>query len=379
MRIALVSPLFESVPPKFYGGTERIVAYLCQGLTELGHEVTLFASGDSQARVDLVPTVSSALRLANQKGLDSVSMHIAQLAAVSRRAHDFDVIHNHMDYLGFPLALQGSTPVVSTLHGRLDHPDTIKVLESYEDIALVSISNAQRLPVPNLHWVGTVYHGLPLASFAFNSQPGKYLAFLGRISPEKRPDMAIAIARRSGVPLKIAAKIDAADRDYYEHSIKGLIDGTFVEYIGEINEREKSAFLGEALGLLFPIDWPEPFGLAPLEAWACGTPVLARPFGSVPEIHVDNVTGFVRNTVDELAAMVPQLANISRTGIRAHAEQHFSLHRMCEDYLNVYQQFRQGTRRAPLQLGQPNGREWRVLHSVGVPPSRYQQDRFEGQ
>jgi len=380
MRIALISPLFESVPPKLYGGTERVVANLCRGLVELGHEVTLFASGDSQVVCDLVPTTRCALRLASTPINDYMAYHIAQLGAVCRRADEFDVIHNHMDYLGFPLALTASTPVVSTMHGRLDMAETMYVLRHYDDIPLVSISNDQRRPVPELNWVGTVYHGLPLDTFTFSSKPGSYLAFLGRISCEKRPDLAIEIARRSGVPLKFAAKVDKADKDYYEAVIKPQIDGKFIEYIGEIAEHEKSEFLGGALAMLFPIDWPEPFGIAPVEAWACGTPVLARPCGSVPELHVDGVTGYVRDSAADLAALVPRLENFDRAGCRAYAERRFSLHRMCEDYVDVYRKLNALSRPTSqaVQLVQPHDREWGVLHSLGSPAPGNKQDRLKG-
>ena len=341
MRSALVSPLFESTPPRLYGGTERVVANLCCGLIQLGHDVTLFASGDSDKLGELAASVDGALRLNITKVLEPGTYHIAQMAAVARRAGEFDVIHNHMDYWGFPLTLITETPVVSTLHGRLDHPDWIHVLRAFGDIPYVSISEAQRAPVPELNWQATVHHGLKIDDFTLAPEPGSYLAFLGRISPEKRPDLAIEIARMAGVPLKIAAKIDNADKDYYESKIRPLIDGTLVEYIGEISEREKSAFLGGALGLLFPIDWPEPFGLVPVEAWACGTPVLARPCGSVPELHRDGVTGYVRSSAAALAGLVPSLATFDRKGCRRYAEQYFSYLRMAENYVDIYQDLAQ--------------------------------------
>lgn len=385
MRIALLSPLFESVPPKLYGGTERVVANLCRGLTELGHEVTLFASGDSTAAGELVAAVPLALRLADVSLTDQVSFHVGQLAALMRRMDDFDVIHNHNDVLGLPLALMHRTPVVTTLHGRLDSPVTQQVLRQYADAPLVSISNDQRAPVRDLGWVRTVYHGLPLEDFRFTPNPGKYLAFLGRISPEKRPDLAIDIALASGVPLKIAAKVDREDRDYYDRLIRPRIDGRHVEFIGEIAEHEKSEFLGGALAMLFPIEWPEPFGIAPVEAWACGTPVLARPFGSVPELHVDGVTGFVRHANADLAALVPQLEGFDRARCRAYAERNFSLHRMCEDYLDVYRQLERGRddsiageEDATLQPGESHDRRWGLLHPVGRLAAWHQQDRFEG-
>lgn len=385
MHIALLSPLFESVPPKLYGGTERVVANLCRGFAKMGHEVTLFASGDSTAPGDLVATVPSALRLAAIHPAEQVSYHMAQLADVMRRIDDFDVVHNHNDILGLPLTLMERTPVVTTLHGRLDSAVTSKVLSEYRDAAFVSISDNQRLPIPDLNWSATVYHGLPIEDFRFTPATGTYLAFLGRISPEKRPDLAIDIAQMTGIPLKIAAKVDREDQAYYDAVIKPRIDGRLVEYIGEIGDHEKSDFLGGALAMLFPIDWPEPFGIAPVEAWACGTPVLARPFGSVPELHVDGITGYVRRDVTELAALVPELERFDRARCRAYAERNFSIHRMCGDYLDVYRQLPRrieagydGKDLETLQPGQPNGGQWGFLHSVRRAVAGHQQDRFEG-
>jgi glycosyltransferase involved in cell wall biosynthesis len=381
MHIALLSPLFESVPPKLYGGTERVVANLCRGFAELGHDVTLFASGDSAASRDalLVASVDRALRLANVGAAEQVSYHVAQLGDVIRRMDAFDVVHNHNDLFGLPLALLDRAPVVTTLHGRLDGREARHLLQAYADTPFVSISGSQRLPLPDLNWVGTVYHGLPLADFKFAPEPGRYLAFLGRVSPEKRPDLAIEIARLSGVPLKIAAKVDHHDRDYYESVVKPLIDGKHVEFIGEIGEHEKSEFLGGALGLLFPIDWPEPFGLAPVEAWACGTPVLARPRGSVVELHADGVSGFVREDVHQLARLVPELFTFDRARCRAYAETNFSLHRMCEDYLDVYRHLDDAqSRQEALQSGQSDGGGWGVLHPLRRAAAGHRQAGLEG-
>jgi glycosyltransferase involved in cell wall biosynthesis len=366
MRIAILSPLYESVPPKLYGGTERVVANLVRGLTEMGHEVTLFASGDSRVPVELVSTVPHALRLAPVKSQDPAAFHLAMLGELIRRRDDFDVVHSHVDYLGFPLAASMALPIVSTMHGRLDFAEIKHVLGHYRDVPLVSISDHQRLPAPDQNWVATVYHGLPMDTFEYREQPGAYLAFLGRMSVEKRPDLAIDIARLAGIPLKMAAKVDTADAAYFEAVVKPKIDGRFIEYVGEIAEHEKSAFLGNALGMVFPIDWPEPFGLAPVEAWACGTPVLARPCGSVPELHADGITGFVRETPEDLAALACRLSELDRGRVRAYAERNFSLQRMCEDYVNVYLQLQGGADKdaEAVQLGQPDDHRWGVLYPV---------------
>lgn len=391
MKIAQVTPLYEAVPPKLYGGTERVVANLARGMTELGHEVTLFASGDSRTAARLVPGAPVALRLAESNHQSDVAFHMAQLAAVAARLDEFDVIHNHADVFGLPLSLLDGPLVVTTLHGRLDEAATQAALRAYQDTAYVSISDHQRLPVADLPWAATVYHGLPIENFRFSAEPGTYLAFLGRTSREKRLDLAIDIAHLAGVPLKIAAKVDPVDRAYYEAEIKPRIDGRFIEYVGEIGEHEKSDFLGGAVAMLFPIDWPEPFGIAPVEAWATGTPVLARPYGSVPELHADGITGYVRDDVAELAALVGTLSRFDRARCRAYAERNFSLHRMCEDYLDVYRH--QGRRQAArhgrpdhagegaetLQPGQPDGGRWGVLHPFRRAAAGHQQDRIERQ
>ncbi len=337
MRVALVSPLFESVPPQKYGGTERVVAYLCDGLQELGCEVTLFASADSEVSCELVAGSPTALRSTNMSPHDQIQCHLAMMSDLARRVGDFDVIHSHIETMILPVAELSDTPVVATMHGRLDLPWAIKMLRAANNLSMVSISDYQRLPIADGNWIRTIYHGLPIENYKFYSKPGSYLCFLGRIAPEKRPDLAIKIARDSGVPLKIAAKVDPVDRDYYEAEIKPLIDGRFIEFIGEIADHEKSEFLGNALGMVFPIDWPEPFGLAPVEAMACGTPVLSRPFGSVPEIQIDGYTGFVHLQPEALAASVDKLVNMDRLLIRQYVEQNFSLARMCEEYVDVYQ------------------------------------------
>jgi glycosyltransferase involved in cell wall biosynthesis len=315
LRIAQIAPLYESVPPRLYGGTERIIAYLAEELARRGHQVTLFASGDSTVQVPLKAGSTNALRLS---GLDhlATSFHLPMLSQVYDRAGRFDLIHSHLDYWSFPLARLVSVPTVSTMHGRLDLTDLLPIYRYYSDLPLVSISDEQRRPLPDMNWVGTVYHGLPRNLLRFNSEPGKYLAFLGRISPEKRPDLAIEIARRSGMRLKIAAKVDRADREYFENVVKPLLSTPGIEYIGEINETQKAEFLGGAVALLFPVDWPEPFGLVMIEALACGTPVIARPCGSVPEILRHGVTGFVASSLDDLVAAVEKVRTISRRACR---------------------------------------------------------------
>ncbi len=335
LRIAQVAPLYESVPPKLYGGTERIVAYLAEELVRRGHEITLYAAGDSTAKVPLTAGSSEALRL---KGLDYLGplFHLPMLSEVYENAGRFDVIHSHVDCLGFPLARHVRVPTVSTMHGRLDLGEMLPVYNSYSDMPLVSISNDQRRPLPEMNWMRTVYHGLPRNLLNFGSGSGKYLAFLGRICPEKRPDLAIEVARQSGVPLKIAAKVDRVDRAYFDTVIKPMLSAPGVEFIGEINETEKQQFLGDALALLFPIDWPEPFGLVMIEALACGTPVVARPLGSVPEILRHGVTGFIGSSLEELVAGVKSIGAISRQKCRDDFEARFTAEVMAANYERVY-------------------------------------------
>lgn len=340
MRVALVSPLFESVPPRFYGGTERVVYNLCQGLPSHGIEVTLFASRDSRVDrdVDLVPVIDEALRLRRVPVADPIAFNLKMLAAVAERASDFDLIHSHHDYWMLPLTRMTSTPLLSTLHGRLDLPNISEAFGSYPDAYYVSISQSQRIPMPRLKWIRTVHHGIDTNGFKFHGEVGKYLAFLGRITPEKRPEWAIQIAKQSGVPLKIAAKIEGGEgKEYYDRLVKPHVDGRFIEYLGEISEREKSEFLGRALALVFPIDWPEPFGLVMLEALACGTPVLARPCGAASEVLVEGVTGFSHLDLSALAKRVPQVLRLDRRECRRWVEKRFSLKRMVEDYIHVYQ------------------------------------------
>ncbi len=335
MRIAQVAPLYESVPPALYGGTERVVSYLTEELVRQGHDVTLFASGDSTTEANLIAPCRRALRL-DPDCRDSLAYHIIMLEEVFRRANDFDIVHFHIDYLHFPVSRRTRVPNITTLHGRLDLPEHGAVYRQFPDMPLVSISNAQRRPLPKVSWRATVYHGLPDDLYAFESRPGKYLAFIGRISPEKGLDRAIEAAIRAGMPMRIAAKVDKVDREYFETTIKPMLDHPLVEYIGEIGEREKQEFLGGAYALMFLIDWPEPFGLAMIEALACGTPVIAFRRGSVPEVIDPGVTGFIVNSVDEAVEAIPQVAKLNREDCRKAVDERFSSYRMANDYLIQY-------------------------------------------
>jgi glycosyltransferase involved in cell wall biosynthesis len=335
VRIAQVSPLFESVPPKLYGGTERVVSFLTEELVRQGHDVTLFASGDSVTKARLIACSAQSLRL--HKGcIDQFAHHIRMLEEVYRRAHQFDIIHFHIDYLHFPASRREHTPHVTTLHGRLDIPDLQPLYRTYPEMPLISISDAQRLPLPFANWQGTVYHGLPLNLLRCYPHRGQYLAFLGRVSPEKRVDRAIEIAKRLGMPLKIAAKVDKADRDYFTETIKPLLDHPLIEYVGEIGEAQKNQFLGEAAALLFPIDWPEPFGLVMVEAMACGTPVVAYRNGSVPEVMRDGVSGFIVNDMDQAVKATERALTLDRLACRKYFEERFSAGRMAEGYLQLF-------------------------------------------
>ncbi|RMD85338.1 MAG: glycosyltransferase family 4 protein [Candidatus Dadabacteria bacterium] len=335
MRIAQVAPLYESVPPKLYGGTERVVSYLTEELAAQGHDVTLFASGDSVTKARLRAPVAQALRLGDGYD-DPIPYHLVELEHVLREAHRFDVVHFHTDYIHFPLARRLPVPHVTTLHGRLDLRDLPLLYREFEDIPLVSISDAQREPLQWANWKATVYHGLPVDLYRPVLRPEGYLAFLGRISPEKRPDRAIEIARRAGVPLRIAAKVDRADRDYFETKIRPLLSGPGVEFIGEIGEKDKNEFLGNALALLFPIDWPEPFGLVMIESMACGTPIVAFRGGSVPEVIDEGVTGFIVEDIAGAVAAVERVAELDRRLVRRTFERRFTAARMARDYLAVY-------------------------------------------
>jgi glycosyltransferase involved in cell wall biosynthesis len=336
LKIAQVAPLYESVPPVTYGGTERVVSYLTEELVAQGQDVTLFASGDSQTSAKLVPGSQRSLRLSGNC-IDHLAHHIAMLDDVMRMAPEFDIIHFHIDYMHFPLSRYCALPSLTTLHGRLDLPDLIPVYKKFPDAPLVSISLSQRKPLPRVNWVGNISHGLPMDLLTFQPNPGDYLAFLGRISPEKRVDRAIEIARRAEMPLKIAAKIDNADRDYYESTIKPLMSDPNVEFIGEIGEHEKSEFLGNAYAYLFPIDWPEPFGLTMIEAMACGTPTIAFNCGSVKEVMQEGLTGFIVEDIDQAVAAVEEIATIERTACRNVFEKRYSAARMAEEYVEIYQ------------------------------------------
>jgi glycosyltransferase involved in cell wall biosynthesis len=336
MKIAQVAPLYEAVPPRFYGGTERVVAHLTDALVELGHEVTLFASGEAQTKARLVPVRDQAIRLDPAPLKSDLAAHLTQLAEVRRRADQFDVIHFHTDMMHFPFFAGMAGKTVTTLHGRLDLKDLAGVYQRWPQFPLVSISDDQRRPLPWANWAATVHHGLAADLYRFQPRSQGYLAFLGRISPEKRPDRAIAIARRLGMPLKIAAKVDAADKSYFEEKIEPLLHNHLVEFIGEIGDPQKSAFLGGADALLFPIDWPEPFGLVMIEAMACGTPVIAYASGSVPEVIEDGLTGFIVRNEDEAAAAILRLPTLDRAAIRRRFEERFSATAMARRYLDLY-------------------------------------------
>jgi glycosyltransferase involved in cell wall biosynthesis len=336
MRIAQVAPLFESVPPRLYGGTERVVSYLTEELVRQGHQVTLFASADSITSAELVPCASRALRL--DPGVRDPIPHIMlMLDKVRDCVDEFDILHFHIDYVHFPLFRQQAARTLTTLHGRQDLADHMQFYRRFAQMPLVSISNAQRAPLGRANFVATVHHGLSVDLHKPAVDPrGGYLAFLGRISPEKRPDRAIAIARAAGMPLKIAAKIDKVDEAYFAEVIAPLLKDPGVEFIGEINERAKTDFLGQAAGLIFPIDWPEPFGLVVIEAMACGTPVLAFPCGSVPEIVEDFLTGRIVSSVEEAVQAIPELLALDRRAVRRRFEERFSAARMAADYVRVY-------------------------------------------
>src|SRR2546427_5686802 len=336
MKIAQIAPLMESVPPRLYGGTERIVSYLTDELVRLGHEVTLFASADSVTAAELVSCASMALRL-DSNVRDPIPYYMLMLDRVRELAEEFDILHFHIDQFHFPLFRQMADRTVTTLHGRQDLPDLKPLYLGFSEMPLVSISNDQRRPVAKANFVATIHHGIPanLHKPVYNPRGG-YVAFLGRISPEKRPDRAIRIARTLGIPLKIAAKVDKVDEAYFREKIVPLLNQPGVEFIGEIDERAKSEFLGDARALLFPVDWPEPFGLSMIEAMACGTPVLAFGCGSVPEIVDHGVTGLIVGAMDEAIRMLPEVLALDRRAVRQRFEQRFSAARMARDYVHVY-------------------------------------------
>ena len=335
MRIAQVAPLAESVPPKLYGGTERVVSWLTEELVRQGHEVTLFASGDSNTSAELIPCSPRGLRLAGIR--DHLATHLVMLSKVRRAASDFDIIHFHVDLLQHPLFHHIEYKTVTTMHGRLDLPDNMPIYRAFPHMPLVSISDHQRGPMPPfVNWADTIPHGLPAAQTTFNKHGGDYLAFLGRICRDKRPDRAIEIAKRSGMPLKIAAKVDPADTDYFEQIIKPMLDHPLIEFVGEIDDRQKGAFLGNARALLFPIDWPEPFGLVMIEAMSAGTPVIAWRAGSVPEIITEGVSGFMVSSIDEGVAAVEKSQTLNRALVRQAFEQRFTVEKMTNAYIETY-------------------------------------------
>jgi glycosyltransferase involved in cell wall biosynthesis len=335
MKIAQIAPLIESIPPTLYGGTERVVSYLTEEMVKQGHEVTLFASGDSCTKAHLEPMVERALRLGGHA--EPLPHHMLMLDKVARMASDFDIVHFHLDYLHFPLSRALSIPNVTTLHGRLDLPDLAPIFREFQDMPLVSISDHQRTPLPFASWFTTIYHGMPKDDCEFYPTSSNYLAFLGRISPEKRVDRAIEIAKRAGMEIRIAAKVDKVDQEYFDTLIKPLLDHPLVNYTGEITLREKNELLGNAYAVLFPIDWPEPFGLVMIEAMASGTPVIAYRHGSVPEVINEGETGFIVENIDEAVTAVEKVAALSRHRCRQVFEERFSSERMTRDYIDVYQ------------------------------------------
>lgn len=334
MKIAQIAPLYESVPPKLYGGTERVVHWLTEELVRLGHQVVLFASSDSATSAELVGCGERALRL-DESVYDPVPHHIAMLEKVRRRACEFDVLHFHTDHLHFPLTRTMTPPSVTTLHGRLDRPDLKPMFAEFADAPVISISESQRRPL-TANFVATVYHGLPESAYDFVAKGGDYLVFLGRIAPEKRPDRAIEIARRAGCKLKIAAKIGKKDRQYFNDVVRPLLKQPHVEFVGEVNEKEKKQILSGALAMLFPIDWPEPFGLVMIEAMACGTPTIAWRCGSTPEVVDDGVSGFLVSGVEQAAAAVDRAQRLDRKMVRRRFEERFTARRMALDYLEAY-------------------------------------------
>jgi len=334
MKIAQVAPLYESVPPRLYGGTERIVSYLTEELVRQGHDVTLYASGDSRTAARLAPAWPRALRL-DPGHVDRLAPHLVMLEQVARDAEDFDLIHYHVDYLHFPFSRRSRVPQLTTLHGRLDLPELPALYGEYRDMPLVSVSDHQRAPLPGTAWAGTVYHGLPEELHRLQPRSGGYLAFVGRISPEKRVDRAVEIAARTGLPLKVAGKVDPADAAYFQ-TVAPLFEQPFVEYRGEIAEQEKHELMAGALALLFPIDWPEPFGMVMIEAMACGTPVIAWGKGSVPEVVDEGESGFIVSDLEQAVAAVGRVGGLDRRRVRAVFEQRFSVRRMVADYLRVY-------------------------------------------
>ena len=336
MRIAQVAPLYESVPPKYYGGTERVVSYLTEELVRQGHDVTLFASGDSETKAHLVAACRRSLRM-DKHCVDRLAHHMLMLENVVQRAAEFDIVHFHTYYLHFPLSRREQITHVTTLHGRLDLPDLVPLYQEFREMPVISISNGQREPLPWANWQATVYHGLPADMYQFRDKTGTYLAFLGRVSPEKRVDRAIEIAKQVGIPLKLAAKVDRVDKDYFETVVEPLLRHPFVEFVGEIGEGEKEEFLSNAYALLFPIDWPEPFGLVIIEAMACGTPVIAYRGGAVPEVMEEGHTGFIVEGLEDAVDAVRRVPELSRKRCREVFDHRFTAARMAHDYVQVYE------------------------------------------
>ena len=376
MRIAQVAPLAEAVPPKFYGGTERVVSWITEELVRQGHDVTLFASGDSKTSAKLAACHPEGLRLLGYR--DHTAGHLAMLHHVHRRAHEFDVIHFHIDLLQYPMFEDLYHKCLTTMHGRLDVPDFMPVYNTFTGMPLVSISDNQREPMPeNSNWLATIHHGLPKENCPYYPEAkGGYLAFLGRISPEKRPDRAIEMAIRSGTPLKIAAKVDKADQEYWDEKIEPMIHHPLVEYIGEINEEQKKDFLGNALALAFPIDWPEPFGLVMIEAMSAGTPVIAFGNGSVPEVIKDGVSGYIVNSMDEAVEACRKVRELPRSGVRGHFEGRFTAEVMVRKYVSAYEQLLAGhgnVIKMPAagafspQYGELNGKAGAPIHVAAMP------------
>jgi glycosyltransferase involved in cell wall biosynthesis len=348
MRIAQLAPLAETVPPVGYGGTERVVSWLTEELVVLGHEVTLFASAGSKTRANLVPAWPSPIRLSRPRP-EPLAALTPLLEAVAETASEFDVIHSHLDWIHLPVLSRLGVPFLTTLHGRLDLPYLATTVRSFRHTPFVSISESQRLPLPYLNWAGTIYHGLPPALLRPCFQSEGYLAFLGRISPEKRPDIAIRLAKAAGLPLRIAAKVPRNGNEYYRREVEPLVDGRSIQFIGEVDDCGKAELLGKATALLFPIDWPEPFGLVMIEAMACGTPVIAWRQGSVPEIIEDGVTGFVVDSEEEALQAIDRVSELDRRRIRAVFERRFTARRMAADYVRMYQSLLRGTSRRLVQ------------------------------
>lgn len=369
MRIAQVAPLAEAVPPKLYGGTERVVSWLSEELVRQGHDVTLFASGDSTTAARLVPGCEKGLRLAGIN--DHLATMLVMLHNVRNRAQEFDVIHFHCDLLQQPLFESIQHRTVTTMHGRLDLPDFMPIYRAFPKMPFVSISDHQRIPMPaSTNWLATVHHGLPPDLIPFNPAEGKYLAFLGRICPDKRLDRAIDIAKRVGLPLKVAAKVDPYDVKYFREVIEPLLDDPAIEFVGEVGDAGKAEFLGNASALLFPIDWPEPFGLVMIEAMSAGTPVIAWRNGSVPEVITPGRSGYIVESIDEAVAAVPQALALDRRAVRAEFEKRFTLQHMAQRYIALYQQMLERAKPPSHVLNIPNGHSTHHVNgtqtSVGI-------------